>query len=141
MRLDRFGTDPKQIRNLFCILSFCDKLQYFALPKGELLQLRIVSCFSLCRLDIGYLNSLPSAFSHRDGKLMCPRSIENILGTAKPKRKSASCDHLLTCELAIKFVFVFAKALRAQIVSHPGRTARQPRTTKSAVHCLVNLLA
>ena len=76
MRLNCLDADPQQTRDLLRILSSCDKLQYFALPKRELLQLRVGYGFSLCRLDIGYLDSLPSAFSHRDGELMCPRRIE-----------------------------------------------------------------
>ena len=143
MRLNCLAADSQQIRDLLCILSFCDKLQYFALPKCELLQLRAggLSGFSLCRFDIGYLNPFPSAFSHRDGELMCPRRIKNILGTAKFERKSAGRDHLLTRELAIEFLFELAKAPRAQIVSHPGRTASQPRAAKSPVRRLANLLA
>ena len=56
MRLNCLDADPQQIRDLLCILSFCDQLQYFALPKRELLQLRVggSSGFSLCRLDVGY---------------------------------------------------------------------------------------
>src|SRR5438309_6243089 len=38
VRLNCLDADPQQIRDLLCILSFCDKLQYFALPKCELLQ-------------------------------------------------------------------------------------------------------
>ena len=143
MRFYRLDADPQQTRDLLCILSFGDKLQYFALPKCELLQLRAggLSGFSLCRFDIGYLNPLPSAFSHRDGELMCPRRIENILGAAKSERKSAGRDHLLPRELAIELLFEFAKAPRAQIVSHPGRTASQPRAAKSPLRCLAHLLA
>src|SRR3984893_8000221 len=127
MRLNCLHANPQQIRDLLCILSFCDKLQYFALPKRELLQLQAsgLSGFSLCRLDIGYLNPLPSAFSHRDCELMCPRRVENILGAGKSERKSADRDHLLTRELAVESVFEFSKAPRAQIVAHPGRTATQ----------------
>ena len=117
MRLNCLDADPQQTRDLLCILSCCDKLQYFAVAKRELLELRMdgSSGFSLRRLDVGYLNSLPSAFSYRDGELMCPRRIENILGARKSERKSTGHNHWLTRDLAIEFVFVFAKTLRCNL--------------------------
>jgi hypothetical protein len=39
MSLNCLDADPQQIRDLLCVLFFCDKLQYFALAKRELLQL------------------------------------------------------------------------------------------------------
>jgi hypothetical protein len=60
MRLNCLDADLQQIRDLLCILPFCDKLQYFALPKRELLQLGLV--VSLASLFADSISAISTRF-------------------------------------------------------------------------------